>query len=161
MATEFWNKTKVTSSNEKTHWSLKNRRIFSSNMNNESPSIEIWYQGQWVEDNKHGQGSMIYNDGSLYKGSWKDNKKHGPGKQYDAQGKMMLAYFKKGKVFKPIKQFEPNLIEILINNKRNQSSEAPFDLSSSFSNTKSLKLIKDNSCSRIKLRNLDTSKLLV
>ena len=37
------------------------------------------YNGNWIQDNKQGQGTMAYPDGSKYMGQWIDDKRNGPG----------------------------------------------------------------------------------
>ena len=48
------------------------------------------YEGQWVNDRFHGQGSMYWGDGNEYVGKWKDGK-------MDGQGTMTYAYGSKRK----------------------------------------------------------------
>ena len=40
------------------------------------------YEGQWIIDLeiRHGQGMMIYTDGSVYEGFWQNNKRNGHGR---------------------------------------------------------------------------------
>ena len=40
---------------------------------------EYKYEGEWKDNKKHGQGTIISSDGGKYEGEWKDNKKHGKG----------------------------------------------------------------------------------
>ena len=37
------------------------------------------YDGEWVDDMKHGKGKYILENGEVYDGEWKDDKKHGIG----------------------------------------------------------------------------------
>jgi hypothetical protein len=37
------------------------------------------YEGEWLNDKKHGQGKMTYANGDIYYGDWKNDKKHGQG----------------------------------------------------------------------------------
>ena len=41
------------------------------------------YTGDFVGQNMHGYGEMIYKDGSEYQGTWKDNKRDGQGTYKD------------------------------------------------------------------------------
>ncbi|KAM9837984.1 radial spoke head 10 homolog B [Aulostomus maculatus] len=38
------------------------------------------YTGDFVQGERHGQGTFDYTDGEIYEGEWKNNKKHGQGK---------------------------------------------------------------------------------
>lgn len=35
------------------------------------------YQGDFVENKRHGQGNLTYTSGSIYEGKWKDNQVFG------------------------------------------------------------------------------------
>lgn len=37
------------------------------------------YAGQWVDDKQHGEGTMIFADGTVYTGLWKEGKRSGQG----------------------------------------------------------------------------------
>lgn len=39
-----------------------------------------WYEGQWFEDKKHGNGCRNYRKGVKYEGQWLYNEKHGEGR---------------------------------------------------------------------------------
>jgi hypothetical protein len=45
-----------------------------------------YYEGQWVEGLKHGNGLRTWSSGERYEGSWKENKRHGFGKQTYVDG---------------------------------------------------------------------------
>lgn len=40
---------------------------------------ENWYEGEWYEGQKHGQGQRYYAKGLKYKGQWEYNQKNGHG----------------------------------------------------------------------------------
>src|SRR5580704_15997206 len=40
-----------------------------------------FYEGQWSEGLKHGQGTKMWGSGEKYEGGWKDNKRQGYGIQ--------------------------------------------------------------------------------
>jgi hypothetical protein len=42
-------------------------------------ALKCSFEGDWVLDNPHGSGMLIYEDGTMYKGAWKDNVMHGQG----------------------------------------------------------------------------------
>jgi len=44
------------------------------------------YNGDWVENKRHGKGTYIWEKGSIYEGDWNDDKKHGKGKLTWANG---------------------------------------------------------------------------
>mmetsp|Transcript_19379 Transcript_19379/g.33030 ORF Transcript_19379/g.33030 Transcript_19379/m.33030 type:complete len:268 (+) Transcript_19379:48-851(+) len=44
------------------------------------------YSGQWKDDKKHGVGVKKWPDGSSYDGEWRENKKHGKGTKRHANG---------------------------------------------------------------------------
>lgn len=44
------------------------------------------YEGQYVKDQKHGQGTFWYPDGSMYEGSWVEGQRHGYGVYTYANG---------------------------------------------------------------------------
>ena len=48
------------------------------------------YNGEWKNDLKHGQGTMLYPNNDLYKGGFKNGKKHGPGKLVNASGEVLF-----------------------------------------------------------------------
>lgn len=48
------------------------------------------YEGEKVNDMRHGKGKFYYQDGGLYDGDWKQNRMDGHGKLYYQSGK--LAY---------------------------------------------------------------------
>lgn len=41
-----------------------------------------WYEGEWLEDKRHGRGFRRYKNGAKYNGNWCDNKKEGEGSMY-------------------------------------------------------------------------------
>lgn len=38
------------------------------------------YEGEWDNDEMHGQGKFVYASGAVYEGGWSHNKYHGKGK---------------------------------------------------------------------------------
>ena len=45
-----------------------------------------YYIGDWKDDNRHGQGTYVFCNGTTYVGAWKNHKFHGPGKLTKADG---------------------------------------------------------------------------
>jgi len=39
-----------------------------------------------MEDQKHGQGKLIYKDGSYYEGTWRNGMRDGPGSLVNSRG---------------------------------------------------------------------------
>ena len=37
------------------------------------------YEGQWVDDMRHGNGTYTYVNGDVYSGEWTGNNRHGQG----------------------------------------------------------------------------------
>ena len=54
------------------------------------------YEGQWVNDRFHGQGSMYWGDGEEYVGQWKDGKMDGQGTMTYADGRKYVGQWKDG-----------------------------------------------------------------
>ncbi|ORX53912.1 hypothetical protein BCR36DRAFT_284289 [Piromyces finnis] len=44
------------------------------------PKGKSYYEGEWLNNNKHGKGKMVYASGNVYTGDWKNNLKDGFGK---------------------------------------------------------------------------------
>jgi len=38
-----------------------------------------WYEGDWVNNSRHGWGVRRYNSGNVYEGQWLNDKRHGDG----------------------------------------------------------------------------------
>ena len=55
-----------------------------------------WYNGEWKDDNFHGQGTYTFADGAKYVGEWKDGKYHGQGTYTFASGIKAVGYFMNG-----------------------------------------------------------------
>lgn len=47
------------------------------------------YEGDWVNDQRHGHGKMTYQDGDVYNGTWKNDKRHGLGEMDFSSDKMI------------------------------------------------------------------------
>lgn len=56
------------------------------------------YEGDWANRNPHGQGRMIYTDGSVYMGGWKDFKFHGKGKLMQEGGVVFDGEWRDGRM---------------------------------------------------------------
>ena len=50
------------------------------------------YTGTWLNDKRHGEGTMLWASGDKYEGSWQDNMRWGIGKETNAPGSMMKDY---------------------------------------------------------------------
>ena len=46
------------------------------------------YTGQWLQAQRHGQGTLKWSDGSVYMGKWFQNCSHGQGKLVYSDGGM-------------------------------------------------------------------------
>ena len=44
------------------------------------------YEGEWLDDKRHGKGVMIYAEGNKYVGEWQNDMCHGQGKYYYRNG---------------------------------------------------------------------------
>ena len=55
------------------------------------------YEGEFKDDNRHGQGTIIDSNGNKYEGEWKDNKIHGQGTIIDSKGPKYEGEFFDGK----------------------------------------------------------------
>ena len=54
------------------------------------------YVGQWKDNNFHGQGTLISDNGDNYVGQWKDDKKHGRGKMIHTDGTIEEGMWEEG-----------------------------------------------------------------
>merc|ERR1711964_121470 len=55
------------------------------------------YVGQWKDNKRHGQGTMIWANGDKYAGQWKDSKMHGKGTMTQLNGRKYLGQWKDNK----------------------------------------------------------------
>ena len=58
------------------------------------------YSGQWINDNKEGQGTSTNADGVSWSGPWVADKPHGKGIATYPSGKIESIEYKKGKIVK-------------------------------------------------------------
>ena len=57
------------------------------------------YTGEKNSDGqRHGQGTLTYNDGPTYRGKWKDGKRHGQGTMTSANGTKRTGEWNDGKL---------------------------------------------------------------
>lgn len=54
------------------------------------------YEGEWLNDLKHGKGRIVYKNGSIETGTFAENKKHGDFQFTDAKGKNHEITYEKG-----------------------------------------------------------------
>lgn len=54
------------------------------------------YEGDWVNRVPHGQGRMVYSDGSIYIGGWQNFKYHGFGKVVQEGGVVFEGEWREG-----------------------------------------------------------------
>ena len=54
------------------------------------------YEGDLKKGKRHGQGTLVYNDGAVYIGEWKNNKKHGHGTHTYGNGDEYTGEWKNG-----------------------------------------------------------------
>ena len=50
------------------------------------------YFGDWANGQRHGQGTLLYANGSMYSGEWRDGKKWS-GMHYDESKKVLSSFF--------------------------------------------------------------------
>ncbi len=58
------------------------------------------YEGQWVRGKRQGQGKMVWADGQVYEGAWLMDQPHGQGIMYLANGKVREGTFARGEFVK-------------------------------------------------------------
>ena len=54
------------------------------------------YEGSWMNGLRHGEGKVVYADGSTYEGSWKNGLRYGEGKMVCADGSTYEGSWKNG-----------------------------------------------------------------
>ena len=55
------------------------------------------YEGDYVDDKKHGFGTYVWADGRSYTGGWLDGKQHGEGTYCQADGTARKGIWQEGK----------------------------------------------------------------
>ena len=50
-----------------------------------------YFEGEFLNGNRHGQGIYYYSNEDYYEGEWKDNKKHGAGKYFKFDSKIVIS----------------------------------------------------------------------
>jgi len=55
------------------------------------------YEGEWVEGNERGQGTIVWPNGDRYEGGWRDGKQHGYGIGVWANGARFEGVWREGK----------------------------------------------------------------
>jgi len=64
------------------------------------------YTGDFVAGQRHGKGTMVYENGDKYEGQWADDLRHGEGIYYDSQTmKQRKAYYNQGEEY-PVEEGE-------------------------------------------------------
>merc|ERR1711892_650441 len=58
---------------------------------------EVYYDGNWLDDKRHGQGKMFYGDKSVFDGDWEQDLEMGYGRLYMPNGDMYQGHWKDGK----------------------------------------------------------------
>ena len=56
------------------------------------------YEGEYLENRKHGYGEFQWPDGSCYKGYWRDDKQHGRGILVNQDGVGIVTKWNMGKI---------------------------------------------------------------
>ena len=67
------------------------------------------YEGDWIDDERHGKGTLSMANGDVYQGEWRNNLKHGPGtyfyeatqKRYVGRGGWFFAHMVSGLTVEP------------------------------------------------------------
>ena len=94
---------------------LRNSQLKSTGVN--GTKIEYWpdstivkYDGEWLDDKRHGQGSSYSDDGRLrYEGTWQMGKVNGQGTSYSEDGEMQyVGQFQDGKRHGNGKEYRQN-----------------------------------------------------
>jgi hypothetical protein len=57
------------------------------------------YSGQWVHNQRCGEGKISYTDGSSYQGQWKADAYNGQGKLLNADGTGLVGEFRSGRIY--------------------------------------------------------------
>ena len=57
----------------------------------------IYYEGKWQNNKKHGHGRYTYKNGSIYDGEWRNNKKHGSGRYTRTDNSVYVGEWKNNK----------------------------------------------------------------
>ncbi|TNV81076.1 hypothetical protein FGO68_gene10159 [Halteria grandinella] len=75
----------------------------------------VSYEGEWKDNNRHGQGIMKYANGNSYQGEWKDGKQHGLGRQTYSGCEYKEGQWETGKQVGEHKNYskEGNLLELI------------------------------------------------
>ena len=60
---------------------------------------EAKYVGEWINNKKHGQGVYYYGDGSRHEGAWKNAIQHGQGTEFNSKGRSIYEGFWQEGVF--------------------------------------------------------------
>ena len=71
-------------------------RLFNENSFYQSSKNSLTYEGEWLENKKHGFGTSFGQDGSKYVGHWENHKRHGQGKFYYKNGCCFETEFNQG-----------------------------------------------------------------
>ena len=56
-----------------------------------------YYDGNWVNGKRHGNGKMFFSDKSVYDGEWENDKQNGDGRLFLPNGDMYQGHWKEGK----------------------------------------------------------------
>ena len=65
------------------------------------PQHRLRYEGQWLDDRRHGQGSFYHADGSRYEGEWASGRKEGKGSLFFNNGDSFTGYWSEGAISGP------------------------------------------------------------
>ena len=76
-----------------------------------------FYEGQWRENNKHGEGKYLFKDGGSEEGYYFNGKQHGKMLYSDLNGNLENRFYEYGELFK-IDKIEQVIEEV----KRNKGS---------------------------------------
>lgn len=67
--------------------------------------VFIWpdgrrYEGEYLDDKKHGKGVFTFSDGKKYSGLWVNGKQHGEGEFTNVDGTVRIGLWENGKKIK-------------------------------------------------------------
>lgn len=87
------------------------------------------YEGEWMNNMKHGEGIYTYNEGSRYKGQYANDNKHGLGAYLFEDGKIYFGDWKEGQMSGQGTMIYPNLDMKKFLYEQGKPSSDPLELS--------------------------------
>ncbi|CAF1308496.1 unnamed protein product [Rotaria sordida] len=75
-------------------------------------ALRNYYEGNFVDGRRHGQGTFYYSSGTKYIGEWKADQKHGKGKVILRNGTVIEADFLNDRIITPLTSDMTSMLEI-------------------------------------------------